>query len=176
MGKKWYVVHTYSGYEQRAKAALEERIRSAGAEETFEEILIPTEAPTEPAAGKRRRAGRKFFPGYMLVKMELTDNSWHLVKGTPKVTGFVGGSTNPPSIPDEEVDRLTSRINSGEMQATPKDLFDSGENVRVTGGPFSGFQGIIEDVNPEKGRLRVLVSIFGRATAVELDLNQVEKA
>ena len=176
MAKKWYVVHTYSGYENRAKAALEERIRAAGMEESFEEILIPMEAPPEPQAGKRRTQGKKFFPGYMLVKMELTDDAWHLLKDTPKVTGFVGGSTNPPSIPDEEVERLTNRINSGEMQATPKNLFDSGENVRVTGGPFAGFSGIIEDVNPEKGRLKVLVSIFGRATAVELDLTQVEKA
>ena len=176
MAKKWYVVHTYSGYEARAKAALEERVRSHGMAEAFEEVLIPTEAPPEPEAGKRRRAGKKFFPGYMLVKMDLTAETWHLLKGTPKVTGFVGGSTNPPSIPDEEVERLTSRIQSGEMQATPKNLFDPGENVRVMGGPFAGFSGIIEDVNPEKGRLRVLVSIFGRATAVELDLNQVEKA
>ena len=176
MAMKWYVVHTYSGYEARAKAALEERISSSGMQEAFEEILIPTEAAPEPAPGKRKRAGKKFFPGYMLVKMELTDDAWHLLKGTPKVTGFVGGSTNPPSIPDEEVERLTNRIQSGEMQATPKALFDAGENIRVTGGPFSGFAGIIEDVNPEKGRLRVLVSIFGRATAVELDLNQVEKA
>lgn len=176
MGKKWYVVHTYSGYEARAKAALEERIRSSGMAETVEEVLIPTEAPAAPSGGKRPRVGRKFFPGYMLVKMDLTDESWHLIKGTPKVTGFVGGTTNPPSIPDDEVERLTTRIQSGEMQATPKDLFDRGENVRVNGGPFAGFQGIIEDVNPEKGRLRVMVSIFGRATAVELDLNQVEKA
>ena len=176
MAKKWYVVHTYSGYEARAKAALEERVRSHQMEEAFEEVLIPTEAPPEPEAGKRRRAGKKFFPGYMLVKMDLTDETWHLLKGTPKVTGFVGGSTDPPSIPDEEVERLTNRIQSGEMQATPKNLFDPGDNVRVQGGPFAGFAGIIEDVNPEKGRLRVLVSIFGRATAVELDLNQVVKA
>ena len=172
---KWYVVHTYSGYENRAKASLEERIRSAGMAESFEEILIPTEAAVE-VPGKRKTAGKKFFPGYMLVKMELSDETWHLLKGTPKVTGFVGGATNPPSIPDEEVERLTHRIQAGELQATPENLFDQGESVRVVGGPFAGFSGMIEDVNPEKGRLRVLVSIFGRATAVELDLNQVEKA
>ena len=174
MSKRWYVVHTYSGYENRAKLALEERVRNAGMEGAFEEVLIPVEEP--PEGTKKRGAAKKFFPGYMLVRMELTDDTWHLVKGTPKVTGFVGGATNPPAISDAEVDRLTSRIMSGEMQATPKNLYDAGENVRVTGGPFAGFSGIIEDVNPEKGRLRVLVSIFGRATAVELDLEQVEKA
>ncbi len=175
MPKKWYVVHTYSGYENRAKRALEERIKQTSMEEAFEEILIPAEEPPE-VAGKKKGKGKKFFPGYMLVRMELTDDAWHLIKGTPKVTGFVGGATNPPSISDEEVERLTNRIQSGEMQATPKSLYDSGENIRVTGGPFAGFSGIIEDVNPEKGRLRVLVSIFGRATAVELNLDQVEKA
>ncbi len=175
MSKKWYVVHTYSGYENRAKMALEERIRQTKMEDAFEEILIPAEEPPM-VAGKRKGKGKKFFPGYMLVRMDLTDDAWHLIKGTPKVTGFVGGATNPPSISDEEVERLTNRIQSGEMQATPESLYDAGDNIRVTAGPFAGFSGIIEDVNPEKGRLRVLVSIFGRATAVELNLDQVEKA
>ena len=175
MPKKWYVVHTYSGYENRAKRALEERIKQNSMEGSFEEILIPAEESPE-VAGRKKGKGRKFFPGYMLVRMELNDDAWHLIKGTPKVTGFVGGATNPPSISDDEVERLTNRIQSGEMQATSKSLYDSGDNIRVTGGPFAGFSGIIEDVNPEKGRLRVLVSIFGRATAVELNLDQVEKA
>lgn len=174
MAKKWYVVHTYSGYENRAKRGLEERVRQNGMEELIDEILIPAEETME--GGRRKGAAKKFFPGYMLVRMDLNDETWHLIKGTPKVTGFVGGATNPPSISDDEVQRLTTRIQSGELQATPKNLYDAGENVRVTGGPFAGFSGIIEDVNPDKGRLRVLVSIFGRATAVELDLAQVEKA
>jgi len=174
MTMKWYVVHTYSGYEGRAKASLEGRVRQAQREEEFEEILIPTEPAVE--GGKRRGGAKKFFPGYMLVRMSLNDETWHLVKGTPKVTGFVGGATNPPSIPDGEVERLVGRIQAGEMQTAQTSLYEQGETVRVTAGPFAGFSGMIENVNPEKGRLRVLVSIFGRATAVELDLAQVERA
>lgn len=176
MAMKWYVVHTYSGQENRAKASLEERIRSAGMEADFEEILIPTEQVVDTVRGKKRTTSRKFFPGYMLVKMELNERAWHLVKSVPKVTGFVGGATNPPSIPEREVERLTKQIETGTLQPKPKHTFTEGENVKVIDGPFSNFTGLVEDVNPEKGKLRVLVSIFGRFTPVELEFTQVEKA
>ncbi len=176
MAMKWYVVHTYSGQENRAKASLEERIRSTGMEALFEEILIPTEQVVDTVRGKKRTQSRKFFPGYMLVKMELDERTWHLVKSVPKVTGFVGGTTNPPSIPEREVERLTKQIETGTLQPKPKHTFTEGENVKVIDGPFSNFTGLVEEVNPEKGKLRVLVSIFGRFTPVELEFTQVEKA
>ncbi len=175
MAKKWYVVHTYSGYENRAKTSLIERVKSAGLEDKFEEILIPTEPVVEMVKGRKRTSTRKFFPGYMLVKMELDETTWHLVKSTPKITGFVGGTTNPPAVPDEEVLRLTQEIAEGTLRPKPKHAFEEGENVRVVDGPFSNFNGIVEEVKPDKGKLRVLVSIFGRATPVELDFTQVEK-
>lgn len=176
MAKKWYVVHTYSGQENRAKASLEERIRSSQMEEFFEDILVPTEPVVDTVRGKKRTQNRKFFPGYMLVKMELNEKTWHLVKSVPKVTGFVGGATNPPSIPEKEVERLTKQIATGTLQPKPRHTFDEGESVKVIDGPFANFTGIVEEVNPEKGRLRVLVSIFGRFTPVELEFTQVEKA
>jgi len=176
MAMKWYVVHTYSGQENRAKASLEERIRSASLEEFFGDILVPTEQVVDTSRGKKRTQNRKFFPGYMLVKMELNQATWHLVKSVPKVTGFVGGTTNPPSIPEKEVERLTRQIETGTLQPKPKHTFEEGENVKVVDGPFANFTGVVEDVNPEKGRLRVLVTIFGRFTPVELEFTQVEKA
>ncbi|MBM4321378.1 MAG: transcription termination/antitermination protein NusG [Deltaproteobacteria bacterium] len=176
MAKKWYVVHTYSGQENKAKASLEERIRSSQMEEFFEDILVPTEPVVDTVRGKKRTQNRKFFPGYMLVKMELNEKTWHLVKSVPKVTGFVGGTTNPPSIPEKEVDRLTKQIATGTLQPKPRHTFDQGESVKVIDGPFANFTGIVEEVNPEKGKLRVLVSIFGRFTPVELEFTQVEKA
>ncbi len=176
MAKKWYVVHTYSGQENRAKASLEERIRSKGMEEYFGEILIPTEQVVDTVGGKKRTQTRKFFPGYMLVQMELTDETWHLVKSVSKVTGFVGGTTNPPAIPEAEVERLTKQIEEGTLKPKPRQSFAEGENVKVIDGPFANFTGIVEEVNPEKGKLRVLVSIFGRSTPVELEFTQVEKA
>ncbi|MDY0058459.1 MAG: transcription termination/antitermination protein NusG [Myxococcota bacterium] len=176
MAKKWYVVHTYSGQENRAKSSLEERVRSEGMGEYFEEILIPTEPVVDTVRGKKRTQNRKFFPGYMLVKMELNERTWHLVKSVPKVTGFVGNATSPPAIPEKEVERLTKQIATGTLQPKPRHTFDNGESVKVIDGPFANFLGVVEEVNPEKGRLRVLVSIFGRSTPVELEFTQVEKA
>ena len=173
--KNWYVVHTYSGFEQKAKKALEEKIKSSNLSEKFGEILIPSEDVVVLVRGKKRTANKKFFPGYMLVQMELDDETWHLVKNTPKVTGFVGGTTNPPFISDEEVQKITSQISEGTLKPKHKLDFEKGEPIRVVDGPFSNFNGIVDDVKPEKGKLRVLVSIFGRATSVELDYMQVEK-
>lgn len=175
MSKNWYVVHTYSGYEQKARQALEERIRSSGLHDLFEEILIPSEPVLEVKKGAKKTSSRKFFPGYILVKMELNDKSWHLVKGTPKVTGFVGSSTNPPIVPEEEVRRITKQIEEGTLKPKPKVEFEKGENVKVVSGPFSTFTGIVDEVNMDKGKLKVLVSIFGRSTPIELDFSQVEK-
>lgn len=173
--KKWYVVHTYSGFEDKAKKALEERIKLNNLDEKFGEILIPSEDVVELVRGKKRTASKKFFPSYILVQMELDDETWHLVKGTSRITGFVGSSHNPPSIPDEEVERITNQISEGTLKPKHKLDFEKGEPIRVIDGPFSNFNGIVDDVKPEKGKLRVLVSIFGRSTAVELDYMQVEK-
>ncbi len=172
---KWYVVHTYSGYENRAKKSLEEKIRQDKVEALFGEVLVPTEQVVELVKGAKRSTKRKFFPGYMLVQMELNEKTWHVVKSTPKVTGFVGNALNPPSIPDDQVKKLTQQIDEGALKPKPRVSFETGEQVRVIDGPFSNFNGVIEDVKPEKGKVRVLVSIFGRSTPVELDFVQVEK-
>jgi transcriptional antiterminator NusG len=174
--KKWYVVHTYSGYENKVRLALLQRIREHGMQDSFEEVLVPTENVIEMKKGEKRTSTRKFFPGYILVKMAMNDKTWHLVKSTPKVTGFVGSARNPPAISDQEVARITSRMTEGVLKPKPKVRFEEGESVRVIDGPFANFNGIVEEVKPEKGKLRVLVSIFGRATPVELDFVQVEKA
>ena len=174
---RWYVVHTYSGYENRAKKSLEERIKTGGLEDHFGQILIPTENVVELGkGGQKKTTKRKFFPGYMLVQMKLDEASWHLVKGTPKITGFVGGSTRPPAVPESEVRRLTRQIDEGTLKPKPRVHFEDGENVRVIDGPFANFNGVVESVNEDKAKVRVLVSIFGRATPVELDFIQVEKA
>ena len=175
MAKHWYVVHTYSGFEQKAKQVLNERIHTAAMDQLFEEILVPSESVVEVKKGVKKTTTRRFFPGYILVKMELNERTWHLVKGTPKITGFVGGAMTPPIVPEEEVRRITQQIEEGTLRPKPKILFDKGETVRVTSGPFSTFTGIVDDVNSEKGKLRVLVSIFGRSTPIELDFMQVEK-
>lgn len=175
MTMKWYGVHTYSGYENKVKLNLEERIRALGAEEQFGEVLIPSETVVELKKGERKTSTRKFFPGYILVQMELNNETWHIVKDTPKVTGFVGGGTNPPAIPDEEVAKITSRMEEGVEHPKPKVEFEVGETVRVIDGPFLNFTGMVEDVKPDKGKLKVMVSIFGRVTPVELEFIQVEK-
>jgi len=172
---KWYVVHTYSGFEQKAKLALAERIRQFKMEAVFGEILIPSENVIELVRGEKKTTSRKFFPGYMLVKMFLTDNTWHLVKGTPKITGFVGNAVTPPAVPEEEVARIANQMTEGTLKPRPKVQFEEGESVRVVDGPFVNFNGVVEEVKPDKGKLRVLVSIFGRSTPVELDFVQVEK-
>ncbi len=172
---RWYVVHTYSGYEQKAKLALNERIRQFKMESHFAEVLIPSENVIELVRGEKKTTSRKFFPGYMLVKMILNDNTWHLVKSTPKITGFVGNAVRPPAVPEEEVARITNQMTEGTLKPRPKVQFEEGESVRVVDGPFVNFNGVVEEVKPDKGKLRVLVSIFGRSTPVELDFVQVEK-
>lgn len=179
MAKQWYVVHTYSGYERKAKAALEERIRALGKQDLFGEILVPEEPVVELVKGKKKTSTRKFFPGYILVQMELNDETWHIVKSTQKVTGFVGGSNDPRTIPavsEAEVSGIHRQVQEGTLRPKPKVSFEVGEGVKVIDGPFQDFTGVVEEVKPEKGKLRVRISIFGRATPVELDLVQVEKA
>lgn len=175
MEKKWYVVHTYSGFEQKAKLSLEERIKVHGMQDSFEEVLVPSESIIEIRKGQKRMKNRKFFPSYILVKMSLNNETWLLVKDTPKVTGFVGSGATPPSIPEEEVLRITKQIDEGQMKPKMKVVFEKGDSVRVIDGPFNTFNGAVEEVNADKGRLKVLVSIFGRATPVDLEFSQVEK-
>jgi transcriptional antiterminator NusG len=175
MAKKWYVVHTFSGYEQKAKAALEERIKTFGKQGLFGEILVPVEKVVELIKGKKKTSSRKFFPGYILVQMELNDETWHIVKETPKITGFVGGTTEPSPVSDEEVKAITQQMQEGAVKPKPRVLFSVGESVKVVDGPFADFNGVVEEVRPEKGKLRVLISIFGRATPVELEFVQVER-
>lgn len=174
MTMKWYGVHTYSSFENKVRLNLLESIKNEGMESFFEEILIPCETVVELKKGEKKTSSRKFFPGYILVKMELTDETWHLVKETAKVTGFVGGNT-PFPIADEEVNKITRRMEEGAEKPRPKVLFEVGETVRVVDGPFLNFSGVVEDVKPDKGKLRVTVTIFGRATPVELEFMQVEK-
>jgi len=176
MSKKWYIVHTYSGQEAKAKQALLERAGALGKEEYFDEVLIPEENVVEMVKGQKRTSKRKFFPGYILVRMDLNDDSWHVVKGTPKITGFVGGSTNPPPISDDEVARMTQRIKEGAAKPKPLIHFEEGENVRVVTGPFANFSGFVDEVMAEKEKLRVMVQVFGRATPVVLDYTHVERA
>ncbi len=176
-GMKWYVVHTYSGYEHKAKAALEERVRSLHMEHKIGKVLVPVERVQELGKGGQRRiASRKFFPGYIFVNMILDDETWHVIKNTPKITGFVGHSTNPPEVPESEVYGIEQQMEEGALRPKPKVLFEVGESIKVVDGPFQDFNGTVEEVKPEKGKVRVLISIFGRATPVELDFVQVEKS
>lgn len=176
MSKRWYVIHAYSGFEKQVKRSLEERIRRSGMEDKFGEILVPTEEVVEMREGQKRRSERKFFPGYVLVQMELDDDTWHLVKEVPRVMGFIGGrSDRPAPISDKEAEAILNRVREGAEKPRPKVLFEVGEVVRVTDGPFTDFNGVVEEVNYEKSRLRVGVSIFGRSTPVELEFSQVEK-
>src|SRR6266481_5064400 len=194
-GKRWYVVHTYSGYEQKAKAALEASVRALKlSDETrpigdrFGEVLVPVERVQELGKGGQRKiSNRKFFPGYIFVNMQLDDETWHVIKNTPKVTGFVGHSTGPlaasppalesiPEVPESEVTAIRQQMEEGALRPKPKMLFEVGESVKVIDGPFQDFNGTVEEVRPEKGKVRVLISIFGRATPVELDFVQVEKS
>lgn len=176
MALRWYVVHAYSGFEHQVKRSLEERIKRLGMENKFGEILVPMEEVIEMREGQKRRSERKFFPGYVLVQMEMDDESWHLVKNAPKVMGFIGGtSDNPAPITDREAQAILDRIREGADKPKPKVLFEPGEVVRVTDGPFNDFSGVVEEVNYEKNRLLVAVQIFGRSTPVELEFSQVEK-
>lgn len=171
----WYVVHTYSGFEHKAKVALEERIKSLKMQPFFQEVVVPEENVVELVKGKKKTTKRRFFPGYILVKMILTDETWHVVKDTPKITGFVGDKVKPVPVPESEVQKMTNRIQEGQTKPRPKISFQEGESVRVVDGPFSNFNGTVEEVNQDKGKVKVLVSIFGRSTPVELDFIQVEK-
>lgn len=176
MEKKWYIVNTLSGQEARAKANLEERIRQNKLDEKFGDILIPSESVVQLVKGQKQTTSRKFFPGYMFVQMFLDESTWHLVKGTTKVTGFVGSSTKPPAVPENEVLRITQQMAVGAEKPRPKVNFVEGEAIRVIDGPFSSFNGTVEEINLDKGKVKVLVSIFGRPTPVELDFVQVEKS
>ena len=175
MPKQWYVVHTYSGYEKKVRESLQNRIDAEGMQEHFGDVLIPSETVVEMKKGKKRTGTRSFFPGYLLVHMELDERTWHLVRHTPKVTGFVGGK-NPAAIPESEVENIKSQMVEGRLKPKPKVTFAEGENVRVTDGPFSNFNGLVESIKADKGKVVVLVSIFGRATPVELDFTHVEKS
>ena len=173
MAFRWYVVHTYSGFENRVKISLQERVAAAGMQEYFSEILIPEEDVVELVSGEKKTSKRKFFPGYILVRMELSDETWHLVKNTPKVTGFIGSKDKPSPIADKDVDILQSRIDEGTLKPKPKFKFEVDDHVKIIDGPFTNFDGVIDEVKAEKGKLRVIVSIFGRQTPVELDFIQV---
>jgi transcriptional antiterminator NusG len=175
MAMKWYVVHTYSGHENKARLSLQERVKQMGKDAQFGQILIPTESVLELVKGQRRTTTRKFYPGYMFVQMDLNEETFHLVKNTPKITGFLGGQ-NPTPVKESEIQAITTQMTDGAAKPKPRISFEEGENVRVIDGPFSNFAGIVEEVKAEKQKVRVLVSIFGRATPVELDFAQVEKA
>ena len=177
MTMRWYVVHAYSGYEKKVAIAIQGRIEMHDLQEKFGEILVPTEEVVEMKSGQKKTSERMFFPGYVLVQMELDDDSWHLVKETPRVMGFIGGKADKPApITNKEADLILRRVQDSEEAPRPKTLFEPGEMVRVTDGPFNDFNGNVEEVNYEKSKLRVAVSIFGRLTPVELDFTQVEKA
>ncbi|TDR19425.1 transcription termination/antitermination protein NusG [Marinicella litoralis] len=176
MSHRWYVVHAYSGFEQQVVRSLEERIDRYQMQDLFGQVLVPKEAVVEMRNGQKRRSERKFFPGYVLVQMEMNDETWHLVKSVPKVLGFIGGTAEKPApITEREVNSILQRIEDGENKPQPKTLFDVGEIIRVIDGPFADFNGEVEEVNYEKSRMRVAVSIFGRSTPVELEFSQVEK-
>ena len=176
MAMRWYVVHAYSGFENSVRRSLEERIRRAGLQERFGQILVPKEEVVEMKDGQKRKSERKFFPGYVLVQMEMDEETWHLVREVPKVMGFVGGTSDRPApISDREAQEILHRVQEGVEKPRPKILFEPGEMVRVINGPFNDFNGVVEEVNYEKSRLRVAVLIFGRSTPVELEFSQVEK-
>jgi transcriptional antiterminator NusG len=176
MALRWYVVHAYSGFENQVKRSLEERVKRSGMGDKFGEILVPTEEVIEMREGQKRKTDRKFFPGYVLVQMEMNDDTWHLVKEVPRVMGFIGGTSDRPApISDREADAILNRIQEGAEKPRPKVLFEPGEVVRITDGPFNDFSGVVEDVDYDKSRLRVAVSIFGRSTPVDLEFGQVEK-
>ena len=177
MTKRWYVIHAYSGYEKQVKRSLEDRIARADVEGMFGDVLVPTEEIVEMKGGQKRRSDRKFFPGYVLVEMEMTDDTWHLVKDVPKVMGFIGGTAERPApISQKEADSILNRLQEGADKPRPKVLFEPGEMVRVVDGPFNDFNGVVEDVDYDKNRLKVAVLIFGRSTPVELEFHQVEKS
>jgi transcriptional antiterminator NusG len=175
MSKQWYIVHTYSGYEAKVRESLKQRVDALGMNEVIGEILIPTEDLVEMRIGEKIISKKKFFPGYVLINMEMSDNAWHVVKNTPKVTGFVGMGNKPTPLTQEEVDRIINQVSVAAEKPKPKFQFQRGEQVRIIDGPFSNFQGVVDEVNNDRATLKVMVTIFGRATPVELDFLKVEK-
>ena len=173
--KQWYIVHTYSGFEERVKENLNQRIDALGMRPKFGEIKIPTETLVEMKGGKKREVQRKFFPGYILVEMDMTDDAWHLVKNTPKVTGFVGTGKKPTPLTPEEVDQILTQVVTTKEKPKPKHVYEHGEHVRIIDGPFTNFTGVVEEVNLDRNTLKVMVTIFGRSTPVELDFLQVSR-
>lgn len=176
MATNWYIVHAYSNFEKKVAESIKQSAKEKGLEELIEEVFVPTEEVTEVRRGRKVNTERRFFPGYVLVKMELNENTYHLIKDTPKVTGFLGSGNKPMPVPQKEVDRIRGVMEEGEARPRPSITFEIGETVRVTDGPFASFSGIVEDVDEEATRLKVAVSIFGRATPVELEFTQVEKS
>ncbi len=175
MARRWYILHSYSGFEEQVKTSMLERIKKAGQEELFGEILVPSEQVVEMVKGTKKTSTRKFFPGYILLNVELNDETWHTVRGTPKVTGFVGNDIQPEPLSDEDAMKIIGRIKDGALKPKPKVSFDVDDVVRIVDGPFTNFQGTVDEVFPDKGRVRVMVSIFGRETPVELEYIQVAK-
>ncbi len=175
MAKYWYVIHTQTGYEDRVKAILDAKIKAGLAKDTIVQVMVPVEQVSEVKAGKKRISQRKFFPGYILVEMELTDETWYLIKSIPGVTGFVGAGSQPLPLQESEIEMILKQTKDAKEKPTPKVLFEKGESVRVTDGPFTNFNGVIDETNLAKGKVKVMISIFGRATPVELETWQVEK-
>ena len=175
MALKWYIIHVYSGFENKVKATLEERVASSQHADKFGEVVVPTEEIVELVKGKRKTSARKFYPGYILVQMDLDDETWHIVNDTAKVTGFLGGRDKPTPLSEDEAALILNRMEAGKLKPQPKYFFEQGDEVRVIDGPFTNFNGTVQDVNPEKGKIKVMVSIFGRSTPVELEFVQVQK-
>ncbi len=173
--KQWYVIHTYSGYEQKVKMSLEEKFEHAGIKDKVGEIIIPTEEVVEIRQGKKKISSRKFFPGYVLINTEMDQDMWYLIKNTPKVTGFLGGGATPVPLSESEIKSIMDQIKGESARPKPKFTFERGESVRVIEGPFVNFNGVVEEINQDKGKVKVMVSIFGRATPVELEFPQIEK-
>ena len=173
--KQWYIVHTYSGFEKKVEDSLKQRVQAYGMEDEIGEVLVPTEDVVEMRGGRKVITTKRFFPGYILVEMQMSDQAWHVVKNTPKVTGFVGAGSKPTPLTREEVDQILHQVTVAAEQPKPKYTFDKGDQVRINEGPFSSFNGVVDDVNVDRNTLKVMVTIFGRATPVELDFLQVEK-
>ena len=175
VSKHWYIVHTYSGFENKVKESLEQRVQAYGLQEQIGEVLIPTEDIIEKRGGREVKSARRFFPGYILVEMNMSDHAWHVVKNTPKVTGFVGAGAKPTPLSKDEVDQILQQVRTAAEKPKPKYMFEKGEQVRINEGPFTSFNGVVDEVNLDKNTLKVMVTIFGRATPVELDFLLVEK-